>query len=109
MVSDREVIAALQATETKTEAAKLLGISRQALYERMRRPEFMELLQLLAEAENTALEGVRENAVTHALEYLDDVIQDRNIFGYSDKDRLKACEILLKYNNTISSIVGGND
>lgn len=102
MVTDNEIISALQSTETKTEAAKLLGISRQTLYERMRRPEFIERLEMLAEAENVAFEGLRENAVGNALEFLNDVISDRSIFGYSNSERIRACEIVLRYDNKFS-------
>ena len=100
--TDNEIIAALQTCATKSEAAELLGISRQTLYNRLKDPDFIERLQLLAEAENEALESLRESTVGNALEYLNDVIQDRSIFGFSNSERIRACEIVLRYESLFS-------
>ena len=97
IVTDNEIISALRVSQTKTEAAEMLGIGRTTLYERISRPEFIEALEQAAEAERQATEDVLHGAVCKAIEYLDSVISDETFFGCSNAEKIRAAQILLNY------------
>ena len=97
MVTNQQIIAALRVSDTKKEAAELLGVSRQTLHERIRRPDFIQELEQAAEAETAATEAVLNSAVGRAIEFLDSVVSDESIFGYSNAERIRAAQVLLGY------------
>ena len=99
MITNQEIITALRTAATKKDAAELLGISRQTLYERIKRPDFVQELELAAEAEKQVTEAARNSAVNNALEFLNDVVNDNSLFGYTNAERIKAASVILGYSS----------
>lgn len=91
-ISDEKMITALLSSRDIATASSQLGISRQAIYNRLQQPLFRKKLQ----TERQAMFQVASNQLTDkmsaAIETLSDVMQDVNI---SARTRIRAAQIIL--------------
>lgn len=91
-ISDEKMITALLSSRDIATASNQLGISRQAIYNRLQQPLFRKKLQ----TERQAMFQVASNQLTDkmgaAIETLSDVMQDVNI---SARTRIKAAQVIL--------------
>lgn len=86
---------ALLACTTVTEAAKVAGVSRQTVYEYLRKPGFREGLEAERQA---ALDAVRADltaANADAIEALRRTVNDYGLFGPTPAERIEAARLLL--------------
>ena len=91
-ISDEKMIPALLSSRDIATASSQLGISRQAIYNRLQQPLFRKKLQ----TERQAMFQVASNQLTDkmgaAIETLSDVMKDVNI---SARTRIKAAQVIL--------------
>ncbi len=97
--SDEEVITALMAAPTLTEAAGLLGVSRRTVYNRLAEEGFDMKLKAAQEARDKELARIRETASAEAIACLVDIVrEDASIFSTTTtRDRIEAAKTLLCY------------
>lgn len=97
-LTDSEIITALLASHTITEAAQLLGVSRQTIYNRMASSEFDEQLKAAQLERDRQLENLRETAIVDAVECLQRIVRDRNFWTQAtEKDRISAARTILEF------------
>lgn len=104
-ITDEQVITALISTDTKTEAAELLGVSKRTLYNRLNAEGFKERLEEAIKADAERYAEIRQSAVGIALETLIDVMQtEASIWsGVTGKDRIEAARIVLAYGDKLTT------
>lgn len=95
-LTDGQIITALMASHTITEAAQLLGVSRQTIYNRLNDPSFDEQLKAAQLEREKQLANLRQTATVDALECLQSILKDRSIWT-SDKDKIAAASVVLEY------------
>lgn len=95
-LADSEIITALMTAGTVTEAAKLLGVSRQTIYNRLASEEFDSKLREAQAERDRQLEKIRESATVAALGCLQAIMEDRT-FWTSDQDRIQAARTVLQF------------
>lgn len=102
LLNDGEVINALMASRTRSEAAELLGVSRQTLYNYMRADGFSEKLKAVQEAQDEELARIRETATAEAISCLVRIVTERdNVFSsVTTRDRIEAAKVLLGIGDT---------
>lgn len=91
-VTDEQVIEALLNTPTKKRAAGVLGVSRQAIYDRLKKPGFTDKLDKAAEVRRKALEVQATSVCEAATEVLAEIMGDT---FYNPGERLRAAQIAL--------------
>lgn len=96
--TESEVITALMASPTITEAAELLGVSRRTVYNYMEDEGFDDKLKAAQEARDAELARIRETATAEALSYLVSLVTKEDYFCVSTKDRITAAKTILSYN-----------
>lgn len=116
-LKDSEVVNAIMAAKTKGEAAELLGVSRQTIYNYMNDEDFCAKLDMAIEERESFIAAARQSATMKAIEYLTHIIEspyppekevsnflEYDIDGthtvggepvYSTAERLQAARILL--------------
>lgn len=99
--SDEEVITALMAAPTLTEAADLLGVSRRTIYNRLAEEGFDVKLKAAQEARDKQLAHIRETAGAEALACLVDIVKEEGSFWSTTttRDRIEAAKVILTYGN----------
>lgn len=93
MLSNEQVISAVLNTRTRGEAARTLGISERALYERLQKPECAEMLR---EASGKMLEDATNAATGRlmaAVAVIDEIMSKDTA---DDGTRLRAAESLIR-------------
>lgn len=103
-LTDSQVITALISTDTKTEAAQLLGVSKRTLYNYLQAEGFTERLEEAQQADAERYAQIRQSAVGTALETLVDVMTaDDSILGSTTaRDRVEAARIVLAYGEKLT-------
>lgn len=99
--SEQEVITALMAAPTITEAAEMLGISRRTVYNYLAEEDFDAKLKAAQEARDKELERIRETAAAEALEALVGIVKEE-AFVFSStttRDRIEAAKTILAFGN----------
>lgn len=93
-----EVVTALMATNTVTEAAQLLGVSRRTVHNYMSEEGFKERMEAAQRAQDERLAALRESAAVEAIHCLVGVVRDdgRNLFSdVTTRDKIEAARVLL--------------
>ena len=103
-LTDSQVITALISTDTKTEAAELLGVSTRTLYNYLQAEGFTERLEEAKQADAQRYAEIRQSAVGTALETLVDVMtSEASIWsGTTARDRIEAARIVLAYGEKLT-------
>lgn len=97
-LTDGEIITALMASHTITEAGKLLNVSRQTIYNRLKDPEFDIQLKAAQVEREKQLENLRESATVDALECLRRILTDRSFWtSANDRDKIAAARTVLEF------------
>ena len=100
--TDAQIITALLAAATLTEAAELLGVSRRTLYNYLENPEIDEKLKIAREEQARQLANLRETATVEAVNCLVKVLKDEPTNWFSDvttENQLEAAKVLLTFGN----------
>lgn len=92
---DKKILTALLSEPSVAAAARAAGCSRETIYQRMRKPEFMSKLNDEIDARYGAIRAQSTSTTVAAVETLQSVL--RNPIGASTRDTLRAAEIALKY------------
>lgn len=95
MIRDDIIIQALLSEPSVSAAARAAQCSRQAIYERMHKPEFVEKLNAEVDARYEAVRAQGTSATIAAVEALQGVLS--NPIGSNTRDVLRAAELALKY------------
>lgn len=92
-----EVVTALMATNTVTEAAQLLGVSRRTVHNYMSEEGFKERMEAAQRAQDERLAALRESAAVEAIHCLVGVVRDDgNLFSdVTTQDKIAAARVLL--------------
>lgn len=92
-----EVVTALMATNTVTEAAQLLGVSRRTVHNYMSDEGFKERMEAAQRAQEERLAALRESAAAEAIHCLVGVVRDDgNPFSdVTTRDKIAAARVLL--------------
>ena len=96
-ISDDKIILALLSEPSITRAARVAGVSRETIHQRLRNPEFVEKLDREIEARYHEARVQGSNATVRAVEVLQYILNNPN--GSSNRELLKAVEIALKNHN----------
>jgi len=91
-VTDESVILALASCKDITTAANQLGISRQSIYNRLRKPEFRARLQQERDAKFLVANDKLTDSLSSAIEVLNNALYDK-LCPYAVK--IKAAQTLL--------------
>lgn len=103
-ISDEQIITALMSCNSMTETAEALGLSRSALYDRLK-DDNLKLMyneakaELLRNAVNNANSGLQD-----ALNTVKEIINDKTI---NPETRLKACDKLIDYAKDFTARLDG--
>ena len=100
--TDGQIITALLAAQTLTEAAELLGVSRRTLYNYLADPELDEKLKEARKMQDEQLAHLRETATAEAIQCLVNILRDKPTNWFSDVttgDQIEAAKALLTYGN----------
>ena len=101
-VSDETILTALMTTTSKTDAAKVAGVSRQTVYNRLHDESFSRELERRRGEYAKAVSQHLRTASVAAIDYLTDVITGSATDGgfFADQpsisERIKAAEILIR-------------
>lgn len=91
-VSDEDLILALATCRDITSAANKLNISRQAVYNRLRKPEFRERLQQERDAKFMIANDKLTDSMASAIETLNSALYDKKCpYGV----RIKAAQVII--------------
>lgn len=99
--SEQEVITALMAAPTLTEAAALLGVSRRTVYNYLAEEGFDAKLKAAQEARDKELQHIRETASAEAITCLVGIVKDEGGIWSSTttRDRIEAAKTILSFGN----------
>lgn len=96
-IRDDIIIQALLSEPSVTAAARVARCSRETIYQRMRKPGFMNKLNSEIDARYEAIRAQGTSATIAAVEALQDVLN--NPLRSNTRDLLRAAELALKYLN----------
>lgn len=100
-LTDSEVITALMASHTITEAAELLEVSRQTVYNYLAAEGFDEKLKTAQLEREQQLANLRETATYEAVSYLVQIIKNDDFYSRAcTKDKIEASKVLLSFGGT---------
>ncbi|MEJ5251910.1 MAG: helix-turn-helix domain-containing protein [Armatimonadota bacterium] len=94
MLSSKDVISAILSTNSRTEAAQSLGVSRATLYRLLRRPSVQKELDDLLESLQTATAVTQADALEVALRTLVHLAQSESV---PPEVRINACKEIFKH------------
>ena len=91
-ISDEQLITALATSTSITDAAKNLGVTRQAIYNRLQKPEFRKRLQSERDSKFQVAGNQLAGGMTEAIQVILSIMKDAET---APGTRIKAGQILL--------------
>ena len=91
-ISDEQLITALSVSTSITDTAKDLGITRQAIYNRLQQPAFRQRLQNERQGKFQIANSKLTDKMSEAIETLSSIMNDKEVCAGT---RIKSAQILL--------------